>query len=178
MPGSQPAGVSVLGEWLRHIPADSDPLFRPATPADGRWQRGTVVEGIYLAADRDTVWAEWYRWLAEHQIEPMRGLPRELWRYRASLRNAVDLTGAESLATLGLPSAEPTCEQWAPFQDAGESLHEAGYDGILYRSAARPDGLCLCMFRAGPTTATRRLKPLPPPERVIAPPPPPRGLRT
>jgi hypothetical protein len=77
--------MPVTGTWLRHIPAGSDPLHRPPTPADGRWQRGETVEGIYLAAEEATVWAEWYRWLAELEIEPLRGLPRELWRYRASL---------------------------------------------------------------------------------------------
>jgi hypothetical protein len=70
--------VPVTGTWLRHLPAGSDPLYRPPTPADGRWQRGTSVEGIYLAAEEATVWAEWYRWLAELEIEPLHGLPLRL----------------------------------------------------------------------------------------------------
>jgi hypothetical protein len=89
--------VPVTGTWLRHVPAGSDPLYRPPTPADGRWQRGTNVEGVYLAAEEATVWAEWYRWLAELEIEPLHGLPRELWRYRASLSSVADLTRAETL---------------------------------------------------------------------------------
>lgn len=76
--------IPVTGTWLRHIPAGGDPLYRPPTPADGRWQRGANIEGIYLAAEEATVWAEWYRWLAELEIEPLHGLPRELWRYRAN----------------------------------------------------------------------------------------------
>ncbi len=90
------------------MPAGSDPLYRPPTPADGRWQRGTNVEGIYLAAEEATAWAEWYRWLAELEIEPLHGLPRELWRYRASLSSVADLTRAETLDAFGLPNAEPT----------------------------------------------------------------------
>jgi transcriptional regulator with XRE-family HTH domain len=35
-------------------------LYRSPTPADGRWQRGANIEGIYLAAEEATVWAEWY----------------------------------------------------------------------------------------------------------------------
>ena len=97
--------MPVTGTWLRHIPAGSDPLHRPPTPADGRWQRGETVEGIYLAAEEATVWAEWYRWLAELEIEPLRGLPRELWRYRASLASVADLTSTETLAALGVVAA-------------------------------------------------------------------------
>ena len=48
-----------------------------------------------------------YRWLAEHEIEPLHSLPRELWRYRVSLRNLADLTGNGVLAELGLPDAIP-----------------------------------------------------------------------
>jgi hypothetical protein len=159
--------MPVTGTWLRHIPAGSDPLRRPPTPADGRWQRSETVEGIYLAAEEATVWAEWYRWLAELEIEPLRGLPRELWRYRASLPSVADLT-----------SAEPSRDQWPLFQDVGARLHAAGYDGLLYHSAARPGGLCLCVFRANATAASERLEPLARARRVNRPPAPPRGLRT
>lgn len=124
------------------------------------------------------MWAEWYRWLAELEIEPLHGLPRELWRYRANLSSVADPTGAETLAALGLTSAEPTREQWPAFQDMGEQLHADGCDGLLYRSAARPDGLCLCVFRTIRTNVARRLEPIPPPRHVSRPPTPPRGLRT
>jgi hypothetical protein len=170
--------IPVTGTWLRHIPAGGDPLYRPPTPADGRWQRGANVEGIYLAAEEAAVWAEWYRWLAELEIEPLHGLPRELWRYRANLTSVADLTGAETLIALGLTSAQPTRAQWPAFQDIGEQLHAEGCDGLLYSSAARPDGLCLCVFRTITTDATPRLEPIPPPQHITTPPTPPRGLRT
>jgi hypothetical protein len=119
-----------------------------------------------------------YRWLAELEIEPLRGLPRELWRYRASLSSIADLTGAETLAALGLPIAEPSRDQWPLFQDVGERLHAAGCDGLLYHSAARAGGLCLCVFRTNATAASGRLEPLARARRVSSPPAPPRGLRT
>lgn len=170
--------ISVTGTWLRHIPAGGDPLYRPPTPADGRWQHGANIEGIYLAADEATVWAEWYRWLAELEIEPLHGLPRELWHYQVSLSSVADLTGADALDALGLTSAEPMRAQWPAFQDIGERLHAGGCDGLLYRSAARADGLCLCVFRGTARDATRKLEPIPPPRHVTRPPAPPRGLRT
>lgn len=166
------------GTWLWHIPAGGDSLYRPPTPADGRWQSGANIEGIYLAAEEATAWAEWYRWLAELEIEPLRGLPRELWQHRVNLSSVADLTSADALAAVGLTSAEPTREQWPAFQDIGERLHADGCDGLLYRSAARADGLCLCVFRRAATETARRLNPIPPPRHITTPPTPPRGLRT
>jgi hypothetical protein len=64
--------MPVTGTWLRHIPPGSDPLHRPPTPADGRWQRGETVEGIYLAAEEATVWAEW--WARRFAVAPARRL--------------------------------------------------------------------------------------------------------
>ncbi len=131
---------------------------RPTAPSAHARRRALAarrtVEGIYLAAEEATVWAEWYRWLAELEIEPLRGLPRELWRYRASLSSVADLTSTETLAALGLPTAVPSRDQWPLFQDVGEQLHAADCDGLLYYSAARP-GDCACACSA-PTRPRRR----------------------
>jgi hypothetical protein len=63
--------------WLRHIPAGGDVFYEPAIPPDNRWQRGGVVEGLYFANREETVWAEWYRALAEAGLPPHQGLPRD-----------------------------------------------------------------------------------------------------
>jgi hypothetical protein len=78
----------VRGVWFRHVPARGEPLFRPERAAGGRWQRGEVVEGFYLADSEETAWAEWYRALAELAILPMRQLPRDLWRFELELDRA------------------------------------------------------------------------------------------
>jgi ribosomal protein S18 acetylase RimI-like enzyme len=77
------------------------------------------------------------------------------------------------LAELGLPDAIPGREQWPVFQQVGERLHAEGFDGVMYRSAARPQGVCLCVFRAVATDILTRLEPLAPPRRVEQPPAPP-----
>lgn len=77
--------TAVRGRWVRHAPAGGDPLYRPVPPGDGRWQRGSVVEGLYLADGPDTAWAEWYRALAELAVPPMRQMPRDLWAYAVEL---------------------------------------------------------------------------------------------
>jgi hypothetical protein len=62
--------VAVSGEWSRHGPHRSDLFGRATDPTDGRWQRGGVVRGLYLADEPATAVAERYRYLAE------RGLPQ------------------------------------------------------------------------------------------------------
>ena len=54
--------MPVTGTWLRHIPAGSDPLHRPPTPADGRWQRGETAAEVasLLRVPRSTV-EDWAR---------------------------------------------------------------------------------------------------------------------
>ncbi len=45
---------AVAGVWVRQVPAGGDPPYRPALPGDGRWQRGGVVDGFYLADSPET----------------------------------------------------------------------------------------------------------------------------
>jgi hypothetical protein len=40
-------------------------FHQPDHPADGRWQRGDVVEALYVAPSEAAMWAEWYRFLTE-----------------------------------------------------------------------------------------------------------------
>jgi hypothetical protein len=168
--------VPVTGTWVRHLPAGGDPLYRPAEPGDFRWQRGAVVEGLYLAADEATVWAEWYRWLAEARRSPRSALPRDLWRFQVRLEQVADLTGTEALARVGLAAPMPTREQWPAHQAVGERLFADGWQGVLYASAARPPGRALCVFRTACEIAG--VTPLAPPVRHDDPPLVPTGLRT
>jgi hypothetical protein len=54
-----PDRIAVVGVFYRHLPHQGDPLWRAIPPRDGRWQRGDVVDGLYLADEPDTAWAEW-----------------------------------------------------------------------------------------------------------------------
>ena len=150
---------------FRHVPAGGDPLFRPEHPADGRWQRGEVVEGFYLAADEQTAWAEWYRALAELAVPPMRQMPRDLWRYDVGVEGAADLSDVDRLAAVGLPSPDPARGQWPPFQAVGEALASEGWPGVLYPSASSAarsaEDLALCLFRR--TTRIPGVDPVGPP---------------
>ena len=168
--------VDVAGEWLRHIPHSADPLARPNPPGDNRWQRGAVVDAMYLAKDEETLWAEWYRHLAEHGIPPLQSLPRDVWRFRMPPLPVADLGHADSLARLGLPFPAPGRRSWPPYQRVGETLAKEGWAGLLAPSAARPAGLVLCLFVDDPLVPAA--EPVPPPSVVSEPPAPPTEMRT
>lgn len=169
----KPDRVPVHGVWYRHVRGDGDPLGLPSGDASGRWQRARVVGGLYLADTSETVWAEFYRPAAELQAPPGRLLPRDLWRYEVALAAVADLSNEARLAAAGLRTPLPDSGDWPPFQEVGEQLALSGADGVLWRSAARPAHLCLCVF----APALSALKPLDR-KRIDAAPPPPRGMRT
>jgi RES domain-containing protein len=164
----------VRGVWFRHVPAGSEPLHRPELPGSARWQRGEVVEGFYLADSEETTWAEWYRWLAEFAIPPMRQLPRDLWRFEVDVQRVADLSTARRLARVKLDPPIPDRRQWPAYQTVGERLFAEGWTGVLFASAARSESLALCLFRS--SEELRGVRPVPPPSRHDEPPAPPRGL--
>lgn len=167
--------ASLSGPWWRHLPHGGDPLYLADPASDGRWQRGETVAALYLAEDAETVWAEYYRGLAESGLPVEMSLPRDLWRYDVRLDGVIDLSSAGALKEHGLQAPNPTRRQWPAFQRAGEVLWKAGAKAILYESAAHPGNRALCVF------ATDRgfpaLEPVPPPGVFEHPPPLPRGIR-
>ena len=167
---------AVHGAWFRHVPADGAPLHRPEHAADGRWQRADVVEGFYLADSEETVWAEWYRALAEAAVPPTRQLPRDLWGFAVDLGRVADLSSVESLARVGLLPPTPDRRQWPEYWSVGEALYAERWAGILYESAARAGSLALCVFRSA--ASVPGVRPIPPPHRLDEPPIVPRRLRT
>jgi hypothetical protein len=149
---------------------------RPQPPGDGRWQRGDVVDALYLADTEDTLWAEWYRLLAERGLPPLQHLPRDLWRFRAGAVEVADLRDATRLTRVGLPVPAPGRAGWAPFQRVGEMLRQEGWAGLLAPSAARAEGLVLCLYVDDPAVLPAR--PVGRPRVVRQPPAPPAGMRT
>ena len=140
--------VAVHGEWIRHAPHRSSLLGRAAEPTDGRWQRGEIVRGLYLAAELATAIAEWYRLLAERGLPPARAIPHDHHAWELELQFA-DLSTPDRLARLNLETPRPGRRTWAPFQAVGEQLFREGFAGILALSAARPQALISCIFDLG-----------------------------
>jgi RES domain-containing protein len=166
--------VHVSGEWIRHTPHCSELLSRSPEPTDGRWQRGEVVRGLYLADGAETAVAEWYRWLAEHGLPPTHAIPHDHHVWQLDLELA-DLTSARMLASLGVDLPRPGRNTWPPYQHIGETLWKDGWAGLLTRSAARPHALVACIFAnewppAGCTPART--------VEITEVPPPPTGMTT
>lgn len=174
MPASV-AAVVVRGRWVKHAYAGSLPLPEREPPPDNRWQRGHIVDALYLADNDETAWAEWYRHLAERMIPPLAQMPRELWTWKVKAEVA-DLSTPERLADAGLRVPSPGRSSWRAFQRVGERLWKEGWAGLIAPSAARPTGKVLCLFRDAQGVAGAQ--PVPPPREVTEPPPPPAGLRT
>jgi len=61
-----------------------------------------VVDAIYLASDEATMWAEWYRHLAERGIPPLQQLPRDVWRYRVETTSPPRSASPESAPIDGI----------------------------------------------------------------------------
>ena len=137
--------VHVSGEWIRHAPHRSDLLGRSAEPTDGRWQRGEVVRGLYLADEPATAVAEWYRLLAERGLPPAHATPHDHHVWRLDLQLA-DLRSVMRLATLGLDVPAPGRRTWPPYQDVGETLWRDSWAGLITHSAARPEAFVVCVF--------------------------------
>jgi RES domain-containing protein len=150
--------------------------MRPAPAPNGRWQRGTVVDALYLADGEDTMWAEWYRSLAEAGVPPLQQLPRKVWRYRLRALEVADLADERRLARVGLTAPAPGRKTWRPYQTVGEQLWREGWAGVVAPSAARPEGRVLCVF-----VGRGEVPPIRPFGRarvVSEPPAPPTGMRT
>jgi len=167
--------ISIKGSWVRHARSASEPLPDRDPLPDSRWQRGAIVDALYLADKEPTAWAEWYRLLAEHGVPPEQSLPTYLWTWRLDVRLA-NLSNAGRLARVGLPLPSPGQHTWAPFQTIGEELYADGWAGLIAPSAARPAGLVVCLYRTnGPIPGAT---PLPPPKKITSAPVPPKGMTT
>lgn len=168
--------IRIVGTWWRITRATLDPLFLSPEPADGRWQRGSVIRAVYLGDDEATVWAEWYRHTSEAAVPPDQRLPVAIWRVDVDLEDVADLTAPGVLDAHGIDGLEPKRKRWPPTQKVGESYWRDGAEAVLAPSAARAGGRVLAVFRTDEAVAG--LTPVPPARRYRSLPPLPPGLRT
>jgi hypothetical protein len=168
------AARAVEGIWVRHVPHRAELLGRASVPADGRWQRGDVVPGLYLADSIESVTAEWYRSLAEWGLGPQDHVPYDHHEWRLDLQLA-DLSDAERLRGVGLQVPSPDRRTWPAFQRVGEQRWREGWPGLIAPSAARPAALISCVFAGTwPPNGCRPIRG----STVVTAPPPPRGMQT
>ena len=167
----------MTGTWWRIARPDADPFHLTPEPADGRWQRGSVVRAFYLADSEATAWAEWYRHSSELGVPPQSRLPRAMWRFDVELDGVADLTDPEVLTAHGVKALQPTRRQWPKTQPIGEACFRAGLPGLLVPSAAHAGGQVLVVFRPGDESPPG-VTPMRRPRTYAELPPLPTGLRT
>lgn len=158
------------------MPAGVDPTGRPDPAGDSRWQRGHVIDALYLADSAACAWAEWYRHLAEASIPPNFALPRDLWRYRLQSMQVADLSRQGRLRRVGLATPRPGRRGWPSFQAVGEQLYEEGWPGLVAPSAARPGSRVLVIFLSVGTVPAELVADGY--TRIAEPPAPPTGMQT
>ena len=164
------------GTWFRHVPAGADAHLRPPHPADNRWQRGEVVDALYFADSEETVWAEWYRFLAEAGLPPKQGLPRDLWRWKIELPEVADLGDEDRLARVGLPPLRPDAAAVAGLPGGRRAALRGRLAGPRQRlggAAGGPDAV-----RVPDRQRVAGTWPVRPPITVADPPVVPTGMRT
>jgi RES domain-containing protein len=169
--------VRITGRWVRQAARGTPVPPAREPPPDNRWQRGDVIDALYLADEEQTAWAEWYRHLAEAGLPPMQQMPRELWSWQVDVEVA-DLSSVERLDRVGLQTPRPGRRTWPPYQAVGAELASEGAAGLIAPSAARPAGLVLCVFRREPDRSPAGAKPIGTPRLIRRPPPPPTGMAT
>jgi RES domain-containing protein len=168
--------TTVRGRWVRHGPEGAPPWPDRVPSPDNRWQRGSVVDALYLADSEETAWAEWYRHLAEAGIPPDEQMPRRLWQWDVDVRVA-DLSTARRLTRVSLLPPLPGRSDWPPYQAVGEQLWTEGWRGLRAPSAARPSGRILCLFTS-PGERIEGVRPVGRGRLVERPPVPPTGMTT
>lgn len=121
-------------------------LLDASRRAGGRFNPEGEFGAVYLSLDRDTVRAELRR-RADRSGIPLEDLiPRVLLRVHVQLRRVLDLRDREVRRSWGLDEGTITGADFGPCQAAGRAAREAGFEAILYPSAALPSGTNLVVF--------------------------------
>lgn len=101
----------------------------------GRWNPPNSFPVLYLALERATAAAEFYR-RAQREGRPAADLlPRRLYRYRVELDAVLDLTGPGGLGKAGLFPADISSDDLSSCQAVGDAAHYLGFEAILAPSA-------------------------------------------
>lgn len=120
--------------------------------AGGRFNPTEEFGAIYLSLERETAIAELRRRAHRTGIELDELLPRVLLFVRADLQRVLDLTDSETRREWGLESGEISSDHYRSCQEVGRAARRAGYEAILFPSAAREGGRNMAVF-------TDRLRP-------------------
>ncbi len=140
------AATTFTGTAYRHVAARRGPLSGSgARSQGGRWNPPQSFATLYLALERDTVIAEFYRLAARSQRAPQDFLPRHFHSYDLNLTQVLDLRTPGARSALNLDLTDIASDDLTTCQAIGETAHYLGYEAILAPSATGT-GVVLAVF--------------------------------
>jgi RES domain-containing protein len=130
----------------------SEEVLSGSLRAGGRFNPRGDFGAIYVSLEKETVVAELKRRATQTGIEVDELLPRLLLVVKAELQQVLDLTDEENRRRWSLSSKEIISDEYRTCQEVGRAARKAGYEAVLFPSAAREGGRNLAVF-------TDRLRP-------------------
>lgn len=135
---------------LRHASPDHTGLDEAALKgskrAGGRFNPAGEFGALYLSREKGTAIAELKRRAARTGIDREELLPRVLLVVEAELQKVLDLTNPEIRSSWGLTAADLGSDDHRPCREVAHAAREAGYEAILFPSAADESGRNLAVF--------------------------------
>lgn len=101
----------------------------------GRWNPPNSFSVLYLALERETVVAEFLRFLGRQSLAPEKIWPRAMYSYELVLDPVLDLTSPEAVELVGLRESDLSADDLEPCQSVGEAAFACGRRGVLAPSA-------------------------------------------
>lgn len=124
------------GNVYRHQAAQWNPLSGAgARTIGGRWNPPQSFATLYLALERETAVAEFFRMAEKAGRAASDFLPRRLYRYDVRLSGLVDLRPRAHRETVGLSDHDLAGDDLGACQAVGEAAQYLGREGILAPSA-------------------------------------------
>lgn len=149
MPG-QHDSVRFRGVAYRHsAPVHAEigsTLLEGSRRAGGRFNPTGEFGALYLSLDTETMWAELSRLALRTGVELTELDPRTMSVVRVRLKRVLDLRNAREQDRWGIDDEALMSEGYGGCQALARAARRAGFEGILYPSAARPAGSNLVVF--------------------------------
>lgn len=112
----------------------------------GRFNPAGEFGAIYLSLDLETAVAELVRRADRTGVELDQLLPRVLLTIDVRLQKILDLTDTEVRDNWGVTKEDLASDDHRLCRDVGRAARRAGYEAILFPSAARESGRNLAVF--------------------------------
>lgn len=136
----EPLGATAF----RHVSPGHDQLGEAALAGSertgGRFNPSGEFGAVYLSLERETVIAELVRRATRTAVALDELLPRILLVVRVDLHRVLDLTDPATRTEWALTTDDLNSDDYRPCQEVGRAARRAGYEAILFPSAARDQG--------------------------------------